>query len=238
MKRNPQPQSLRLDRLLSQASGLSRSQVKGIVISGLVQVDGAVVRDAGFSVRATQQVLLDGEAVEWPRERYVMLHKPVGYVCSTDEPGHPLVADLIDAPWAQRLHSAGRLDVDSTGLVLLTSDGQWSHALTSTRRGCVKTYRVQVKHPLDASLKQRFADGVVLRDEAKPTLPAVLDLLDSHTARVRISEGRYHQVKRMFAACGNRVEALHREAIGNLALDPQLQPGEWRELTPHEAANV
>lgn len=238
MKATPSPTSLRLDKLLSQSTGLSRSQVKAIVHSDVVQVDGTVVRDTGLIVQATQEVLLDGDVIEWPRERYVMLHKPAGYVCSTDEPGHPLVAELIEAPWAAKLHSAGRLDSDSTGLVLLTSDGQWSHALTSPRRGCVKTYTLRVKHPLEPSLIQRFAEGIVLCDEAKPTLPAELEILDPHSARVRISEGRYHQVKRMFAACGNRVEALHRDAIGTLVLDAQLQPGEWRELTQQEVENV
>jgi 16S rRNA pseudouridine516 synthase len=238
LKFTPSPTSLRLDKLLSQATGLPRSHTKGLVMNGVVQVDGMVVRDAGLNVNAAQQVQLDGAVLEWPRERYVMLHKPAGYVCSTEEPGHPLVAELIDTPWAAKLHSAGRLDLDTTGLLLLTSDGQWSHALTSPRRSCVKTYLVQAKHPLETTLVQRFAEGLVLRDDARPTLPAQLEILDSHSARVRISEGRYHQVKRMFAACGNRVEALHREAIGTLVLDPQLQPGEWRELSGHEVANV
>ena len=229
---------MRLDKLLSQALGLSRSQVKSLLHRGAVHVDGAMTKDAALIVRSAQQVSHDGEPVEWPRERYVMLHKPAGYVCSTDEPSHPLVTDLIDAPWARTLHSAGRLDADTTGLVLLTSDGQWSHALTSPKRGCVKTYLVQVKHPLAAELVQRFADGLVLRDDAKPTLPAELEILEERSARVRISEGRYHQVKRMFAACGNRVEALHREAIGALALDAALASGQWRELSADEVAHV
>ena len=230
--------TLRLDKLLSQASGLSRAWVKGVLRSDAVRVDGVVVRDAALEVKSTQCVEFEGAAIEWPRERYLMLHKPAGYVCSTDEPGHPLVAELVDKPWARLLHSAGRLDADTTGLVLLTSDGQWSHAITSPRRACVKTYLVTVKHALEPSLVQRFATGLLLRDEDKPTLPATLEILDALHARVGISEGRYHQVKRMFAACGNRVEALHREAIGGLQLDPRLRAGEWRELSESEVANV
>ena len=232
------PDSMRLDRLLSQVSGLSRNHVKSLLRGDNVQVDGVTVRDAALQVNAMQAITLRDEVVEWPRERYVMLHKPDGYVCSTAEGAYPLVASLVDTPWAARLHSAGRLDADSTGLVLLTTDGQWSHALTSPRRQCVKSYVVTVKHPLQPELVQRFATGLVLNDDPQPTLPAQLELLDSHTARVHITEGRYHQVKRMFAACSNRVVTLHREAIGHLVLDAALQSGQWRELTAAEVAGV
>jgi 16S rRNA pseudouridine516 synthase len=225
---------MRLDRLLSHSSGLSRSRIKILLHHGAVCVDGTPVREAGMLVQAAHRITLEGQAVDWPCERYVMLHKPSGYVCSTEEAGHPLVASLVDALWAPKLHSAGRLDVDTTGLVLLTTDGQWSHALTSPRRACFKTYLVTVKHPLHSDLVERFATGLLLNGEAKPTLPAQLTVLDTHTARVSLSEGRYHQVKRMFAACSNRVEALHREAIGALQLDTALAPGQWRVLTPSE----
>ncbi len=228
---------MRLDRLLSQASGLSRNQVKALLRRGAVLVDGIAVRDAALQVRTEQQVMLDDMPVEWPRERYVMLNKPVGYVCSTAEDGnHAVVASLIDEPWAARLHSAGRLDADSTGLVLLTTDGQWSHALTSPRRHCFKTYIVGVRHPLADDLVGRFAAGILLNDDPQPTLPAKLELIDRLTASVQIREGRYHQVRRMFAACSNRVETLHRIAIGQIVLDSSLQPGEWRELTAQEVA--
>ncbi len=231
-------ETMRLDRLLSQASGLSRNQVKAWLRHDGVQVDGVAVRDAALQVRSDQHVTLDDMTLEWPRERYVMLHKPVGYVCSTAEEGnHAPVASLIDRPWAARLHSAGRLDADSTGLVLLTTDGQWSHALTSPRRHCLKTYIVGVRHPLGEDLVDRFAAGILLNDDPQPTLPAKLELLDELTARVQIQEGRYHQVRRMFAACSNRVETLHRTAIGHIALDSTLQPGEWRDLTPQEISS-
>lgn len=237
-KASADKQILRLDRLLSHGSGLSRAHVKRLLHSGAVVVDGVMVRDSGMQVHSAQQVMLEGAILAWPREHYVMLNKPAGYVCSTEEPDHPVVASLITSAWADSLHSAGRLDADTTGLVLLTSDGDWSHALTSPRRACVKTYRVGVKHPLQTALMTRFAEGLLLKGEKQPTLPAQLDILDTHTARVKIREGRYHQVKRMFAACGNRVESLHREAIGNLMLDPALASGQWRELSAEEVANV
>jgi len=229
---------MRLDRLLSQVSGLSRNHVKSLLRGDNVEVDGVTVRDAALQVSELHAITLREEVVEWPRERYVMLHKPDGYVCSTAEGAYPLVASLIDMPWAARLHSAGRLDADSTGLVLLTTDGQWSHSLTSPRRQCVKSYVVTVKHPLQPEVVQRFAGGLVLNDDPQPTLPAQLELLDTHTARVHITEGRYHQVKRMFAACSNRVVTLHREAIGHLVLDAELQAGQWRELTAEEVSGV
>jgi 16S rRNA pseudouridine516 synthase len=230
--------SMRLDRLLSHSSGLSRMQVKVRLHNDAVVVDGTPVRNSALMVRPQQHITLEGQDIEWPRDHYVMLHKPAGYVCSTEEEGHPLVSSLVDKTWAATLHSAGRLDADTTGLVLLTSDGQWSHALTSPRRACAKTYLVGLKHPLVSDIAERFAAGLLLNGENKATLPAELEVLDSHHARVKIQEGRYHQVKRMFAACSNRVESLHREAIGSLPLDDSLAPGQWRELTAAEVAEV
>ena len=229
---------MRLDRLLSHSSGLSRNQVKVFLHNGDVLIDGLPARNSGLQVSAHNRITLEGVELVWPRDYYVMLHKPVGYVCSTEESSHPLVASLIAHNWASGLHSAGRLDADTTGLVLLTTDGAWSHAVTSPRRVCAKVYLVGVKHPLQPELVQRFADGVVLKDDVVPTKPARLELLDALTARVTVHEGRYHQVRRMFAACGNRVETLHREAIGNIKLDAELPAGQWRELTPEEVANV
>jgi len=228
------PARLRLDRFLSHGSGLSRAQVKKLLHADAVIVDGAAVRDPGLLVTAANHITLEGATVEWPRARYLMLHKPAGYVCANADPAHPSVTNLIGQPWAAGLHAAGRLDADTTGLVLLTNEGAWSHTLTSPRRQCFKTYRVSAKHPLAADLPARFAAGLQLNGEDSLTLPARLELLDSHTARLSISEGRYHQVKRMLAACGNRVEALHRESIGSIVLDSALQPGQWRELTAAE----
>jgi len=229
---------MRLDRFLSHSSGLSRNQVKVLLHSGEVVIDGVPARNSGLQVNANNHITLAGAVLVWPRHYYVMLHKPLGYVCSTEESAHPLVASLIEHTWAASLHSAGRLDADTSGLVLLTSDGSWSHALTSPRRTCNKTYLVGVKHPLQPQLVQSFAKGVVLKDDPKQTRPAQLEIIDPLTARVTLHEGRYHQVRRMFAACGNRVESLHRESIGNLRLDAALQPGQWRELTSAEIANV
>lgn len=238
MKPLPTDSAVRLDRFLAHATGLSRSEVRKLLRADAVSVDGGVVRDPALAVRVDQVISLDDVELEWPGARYVMLHKPIGYVCSAADSHHPSVTELVEEPWAESLHSAGRLDVDTTGLVLLTNDGQWSHRLTSPRSQCTKTYVATLRDPLSDSIAARFARGMLLEGESHPTLPARLDVLDSHTARVELQEGRYHQVKRMFAACGNHVEALHRESIGAIKLDPALEPGQWRALTDDEAART
>jgi len=234
MSTPPVSERLRLDRFLSHSAGLSRTEAKKLLHAGFVSVDGTPIRNPAHAVTLASVVTLHGTVLEAPRQRYLMLYKPPGYVCSSTDATHLPVHSLIPHTWATDLHAAGRLDADTTGLVLLTNDGAWSHALTNPRRHCFKTYLVTAKHPLAADLPDRFAAGVLLNDDPAPTLPAHLELLDSHTARVRLREGRYHQVKRMFAACGNRVDALHRESIGSLVLDPALEAGQWRELTVAE----
>ena len=234
----PTDKPSRLDRVLSHATGLSRSQVKRLLSNGQVQVDGVPVRNSALPVTAAARILLNDTLLEWPRHHYLMLHKPAGYVCSGADTAHPLVTSLIAEPWAARLHYVGRLDHDTTGLVLLTSDGSWSHVLTSPRRVCEKSYLVQLTQPLDEALVAQFAQGLLLHGESKPTLPARLEPLATHQARVWLHEGRYHQVKRMFAACGNHVASLHRERIGPIALDPALPVGAWRALQADEVGAV
>ncbi len=143
-----------------------------------------------------------------------MLNKPQGYVCFTDDPDHPKVLYFIDEPVAYNLHAASRLDIDTTGLVLMTDDGQWPHRVTSPKYHCEKTYLVTLEHSLAANTVQRFAAGVQLHNEKSLTRPVQLEKINDRQVRLTISEGRYHQVKRMFAAIGNRVIALlHRERI-------------------------
>ncbi|MNH26135.1 Ribosomal small subunit pseudouridine synthase A [compost metagenome] len=165
-----------------------------------------------------------------------MLHKPEGYVCSNEDPDHATVFQLLDEPAMGKLHVVGRLDLDTTGLVLITDDGQWSHRITSPRHECAKTYHVWLADPVSEDAISLFADGVFLRNEEDKTRPAQLELLGECEALLTIHEGKYHQVKRMFAAIGNKVVGLHREQIGELVLDEELAPGEYRELTPEEIA--
>lgn len=226
---------MRLDRYLSQSTDLSRKQAHQLVRQGEVRVDGVVVKDPGYNVVAGRRVELDGDVLEPPGHRYLMLYKPQDVVCSTSDPNHATVIDLVrDLPRADALHPVGRLDIDATGLVLLSDDGQWSHGITSPKRHKPKRYYVRLAEPLAERAEKRFQAGMLLQGETKKTLPAELQVISPTEARVILEEGRYHQVKRMFAALGNRVIELHREAIGAVQLDPDLQPGEYRPLTPTE----
>lgn len=227
---------MRLDKYLSQALNITRKQAHICIRRGDVTVDGAVVKKLASPVLEGARVELDGATVEASGPRYLMLHKPLGYVCATTDGEHPTVLDLIPNELQRDLHPAGRLDIDTTGLVLLSNDGQWTHRITAPRRRCPKVYRVELAEPLCADAEQRFAAGILLRTESEPTRSAELQRLGPQQARVTLSEGRYHQVKRMFAALGNRVVALHREQIGALALDPDLEPGEFRHLSAAEVA--
>lgn len=225
---------MRLDKYLCHATGLTRSRAQGVIRGGQVTVDGTVVKSPDLKLTPEAVVEWREQAVHIGGKRYYMLHKPQGVICATVDDRHRTVLDLLDVGERNGLHVAGRLDIDATGLVLLTDDGDWSHRITSPRSGCGKTYRVTLAEPLDASLVERFTEGIQLRNEKNKTRPAVLQIVASHQARLTISEGKYHQVKRMFAAVGNRVTALHRECIGALALDPALRPGEWRSLVKEE----
>ncbi|KHN50939.1 16S rRNA pseudouridine(516) synthase RsuA [Pectobacterium fontis] len=230
---------MRLDKFLSQHLGISRSLVARELHAQRVTVDGEVVKSGAFKLSPEHNVEFDGNPLEQQNgPRYFMLNKPQGYVCSTDDPDHPTILYFMDVPVAHKLHAAGRLDIDTTGLVLLTDDGQWSHRITSPKHQCEKTYLVTLEQPLAEDTAAQFTAGVQLHNEKHLTKPASLEKVTDHVVRLTISEGRYHQVKRMFAAVGNRVVALHRERIGDISLDSELEPGEFRELNADEIASV
>lgn len=225
---------MRLDRLLGQATGLSRKQAGIEIRKQRVRVEGELVRDPARQVDAGAGVSWCDQPVSVPGGLYLMLYKPAGLVCARRDALHATVLDLLPPELAQRVHIVGRLDKDSTGLLLLTDDGDWSHRITSPRRGCPKSYRAELAEPLAPDAAQRFARGILLRNEKRPTKPARLDPIGERIARVTLHEGRYHQVRRMFAALGNHVIGLHREAVGGLQLDTGMQPGQWRELSESE----
>jgi len=229
---------VRLDRYISNASDYSRSQVKQLVRQGLVELNGLPASNPGEIVSDNDQVCVDGIAIHTPGPRYLMLNKPAGVVSASKDSDHPTAIDLLDEPRPEQLQIAGRLDLDTTGLLLITDDGQWNHRVTSPRSHCLKTYRVVVDQPLDEVLIKKFADGLWLEGEKRRCLPAQLTIMDTHHALLVISEGKYHQVKRMFAAVGNLVTALHREQVGDIVLDPALAPGEYRALTQEEIDSV
>ncbi|OCG04881.1 16S rRNA pseudouridine(516) synthase RsuA [Gilliamella apis] len=224
---------MRLDKFLAHHLGVSRTIVNKELKAQKVTVNGDIVRSGAYHISPDQIVEYDGfEIVPITKNRYFMLNKPQGYVCSTDDPDHPTILYFIDEPMAEKLHSAGRLDLDTTGLVLLTDDGKWSHRITSPKHHCEKVYQVTVEQPLTANLIDIFKQGIQLKSEKTLTEPAKLIIIDDYHAELTISEGRYHQVKRMFAAVNNHVTQLHRKQIGNIVLD--IPEGEYRPLTQDE----
>ncbi|MDO8344205.1 MAG: 16S rRNA pseudouridine(516) synthase RsuA [Cellvibrio sp.] len=229
---------MRLDKFLSQNSDSSRSLIQQAIKAGRVSVNDVIAKKGDQKLRGDEIITLDGKQVEAFQTRYLMLHKPLGYVCANSDSDYPVVVDLIRLPRWQELQIVGRLDIDTTGLVLLTDDGQWNHRITSPRHECDKVYRVTTADPISTETAALFAAGVQLHSEKAPTRPAQLELISSHEARLKIHEGKYHQVKRMFAAAGNLVVALHRESIGSIQLDPALAPGEYRALTADEIKSV
>ena len=229
---------MRLDKFLSQNSDSSRSLIQQAIKAGRVSVNDVVAKKGDQKLVGKEIVRLDGNIVEPFKTRYLMLHKPLGYVCANSDSDYPTVVDLIRMPRWQELQIVGRLDIDTTGLVLLTDDGQWNHRITSPRHECDKIYRVTTANPISDETAALFAAGVQLHGEKAPTRPAQLEFISSHEARLKIHEGKYHQIKRMFAAAGNLVVALHRESIGNIQLDPALAPGEYRALTADEIKSV
>ncbi|MCS2170536.1 16S rRNA pseudouridine(516) synthase RsuA [Scandinavium sp. TWS1a] len=230
---------MRLEKFIAQQLGVSRAIAGREIRASRVTVDGEIIKLSAFKVLPEHTVEYDGNPLTQPTgPRYFMLNKPQGYVCSTDDPDHPTVLYFLDEPLAHKLHAAGRLDIDTTGLVLMTDDGQWSHRVTSPRHHCEKTYLVTLESPVADDTAEQFIKGVQLHNEKDLTKPAQLDVLTPTEVRLTISEGRYHQVKRMFAAVGNHVVGLHRERIGEIKLGDDLAPGEYRALTEDEIASV
>ncbi|MCL6269786.1 16S rRNA pseudouridine(516) synthase RsuA [Sansalvadorimonas sp. 2012CJ34-2] len=230
---------MRLDKFLCQCTGLSRTDAKKILHKGEVTCDGVIVKNPGFKVAENTRVVMRGKPLNHSGPRYIMLNKPIDTVSSnTGEANYPSILELLDIPNAEKLMIAGRLDADTTGLVLLTDDGQWCHRITSPKKACGKRYRVWLADKIDTSAVNTFADGILLRSESKKTLPAQLEIISDSEVLLTITEGKYHQIKRMFAAIGNKVVSLHREQVGAIELDPVLNEGEWRELTEEEISSI
>ncbi|OOF37713.1 16S rRNA pseudouridine(516) synthase RsuA [Rodentibacter heidelbergensis] len=230
---------MRLDKFIAENTGLTRSQATKAIRQSAVKINGEIEKNSARKITQEDEIYFEETLLTWlDSGQYFMLNKPQGYICSNEDGDYPTIYQFFDYPLAGKLHSAGRLDVDTTGLVLLTDDGQWSHRITSPKHHCEKTYLVTLADPVEAHYAQTFEEGILLRGEKTPTKPAKLEILDDYNVNLTISEGRYHQVKRMFAALGNKVEALHRWKIGAVILDENLEEGEYRALTPEEIASL
>lgn len=229
--------AVRLDALIARFANVSRKAARALIVNGEVSVEGVARPTANMAING-QRVHLHGVPVTLPTHRYYMLHKPAGLVSSTTDGDGLSVLARLPVALRRDLHLVGRLDRDTTGLLLLTTDGQWSHRISAPRSHCRKVYRVEAESPLTALMVAQLERGVQLRGEREPCLPAQVEQLDQRQLRLTLQEGRYHQVKRMLAAVGNHVVALHREQIGALKLDAQLAPGEFRALTTAEVASL
>lgn len=224
---------MRFDKFIAKTLEIPRSQARKLITQKRILLNGMICGNSSCQVTESDKVEFEGKLLGLTGKRYILLHKPPGYICSTQTENYPSALNLLIQIPLTGLHFAGRLDVDTTGLVLISDDGQWTHKITSPRKRCHKRYYVKTATEISLSQQQRLTAGVVLKDDPKPTGGAHIDVLGDKEAFITISEGRYHQVKRMFAAVGNHVELLHREQIGEITLTG-LNQGEWRMLTSSE----
>jgi 16S rRNA pseudouridine516 synthase len=226
---------MRLDRLLANLGYGSRQEVRGAVLSGRVRLGPTVVRDPGLAVTDATEVRFEGLPLDDIGPLLVAFHKPPGAVCSHDTREGPRVYDHLPPRWLARnpqVTTIGRLDKDTSGLLLITDDHALVHAMTSPKRHVTKRYRATLDRPADTTVVERFASGALLLDgEQRPCAAAVLEPIDDTTADVVLEEGRYHQVRRMFAACGLHVISLHRTTFGPYALG-DLAPAAWERVAP------
>ncbi|MBP8194059.1 MAG: 16S rRNA pseudouridine(516) synthase, partial [Azonexus sp.] len=224
---------MQLERLLQKHGFGTRKGCRGLIRDERVAVNGQICDDP-FADIPTANLVFSVDGVDWPYAEFasLMLNKPAGYECSRKPQHHPSVLELLPRPLRERdVQPIGRLDEDTTGLLLITDDGQLNHQLSSAKRKVPKIYLATTKHPLDQAQIDQLLAGVLLNDEPEPIAAAGAEIVGEHLLRLTVTEGKYHQVKRMVAAAGNRVEALHRETVGELSLPGDLKPGEWRWLS-------
>ena len=232
----------RLDRFISEHCQVNRKAVRLILAQKRVYVDGILASDIAMIVDQFSQIVMDGEALQTNKPHYIMLNKPIGVVCATKDENHKTVIDLLVGQYEQAiidsLHIVGRLDLNTTGLVLLTNDSRWSERLTSPEYKVAKCYQVTLAKALTDEYITAFAQGMYFSYENITTQPAVLKIISPFEAEVILTEGRYHQIKRMFGRFRNQVVTLHRESIGKIALDVSLELGGSRALAGNEVMNV
>lgn len=227
---------MRLDKFVCKSTELTKIEAIQHIHLGEVSVNGEMARDEATQVHENNTIMLNGASLKTRDFRYILMHKPAGTICSNIDEAYPSLFNYLVVDKASELHIAGRLDADTTGLVLITDDGRWSFNITSPTRQCRKVYRVELSRALtieqSESITTRFKNGVQLQGEEGLTRPAKLDVISSNEVLLTIIEGKFHQVKRMFSAVGNRVVLLHREQIGEVRLDVEV--GQWRYLTEGE----
>lgn len=237
--------TMRLDKLLGSMGYGSRRDIAALARLGAITLDGRDLTDAAARIAVTpdlpDRMTVDGEAVDPPPGVVILLNKPLGVTCSHKEAG-PLVYDLLPTRWRARdpaISTVGRLDKETSGLLLMTDDGDLLHRIISPKRHVAKVYRATLARPLNGTEGALFASGqLMLEGDDKPLKPAELEVLSPKEARLTVTEGRYHMVRRMFAAAGNHVDALHRERLGGLHIPDDQAPGQWRLLGAEDVARI
>lgn len=227
--------TIRLDKGIAEQGGHSRKEAGKLITKGLVTVNGTVVRNSATKIdRDSDAVWVNGQPLALREHLYLLLHKPAGVVSVSSDPHDKTVVELVPPDlWRKGLFPAGRLDKDTTGMVILTDDGDFAHRILSPKNHIPKTYLATLDIPVTSEMAEGFNAGIQLKGE-KGCMPAQLTPVDQYTARVTIREGMYHQIKRMFGCYGAKVVTLQRVAMGALLLDPTLPQGGCRELTPAE----
>lgn len=239
------PLTSRVDKLLSSMGYGSRKEMDRMALAGGINLDAAPLLDVSKRIPVTPdlptRMTIDGEMLDPVAGMVILLNKPLGMTCSHKESGK-LVYDVLPARWRRRdpaISTIGRLDKQTSGLLLLTDDGELLHRIISPKRHVRKTYRAKLARPLNGTEGALFASGdLMLEGEDKPLAPAELDVVSETEALLSVTEGRYHQVRRMFAATGNHVEDLHRERLGGLSLPDGMAPGQWKLLNEDEIALI
>ena len=227
---------MRLDKFICKSTDFDRTQARDLIAAGQVLVNEDVVTEPSQQVHEHNLIQLNGERLTARASRYFMFHKPSHCLCSHTNGAYPSLWQWLSMPRADDLHLVGRLDADTTGLVLLTDDGRWSFNIMSPTAKCTKVYRVQLRDTVSEAqatlITAQFAAGILLSGETQLTKPATFSLVAPNLALLTLTEGKFHQVKRMLAAVGNKVVGLHREQIGNVRLN--IEAGQYRELHPDE----
>ncbi|MEC5209760.1 16S rRNA pseudouridine516 synthase [Psychrobacter sp. PL15] len=232
---------MRLDKFISKATELSRKESKKILHAGEVTVNDKMTKDVGLHVDiVNDDILWAGEPLSVAAgNRYILLHKPEGFECTLKVKEHPIVTELIAVPEIGSLRIAGRLDVDTTGALLISDDGKWLHRVTSPKREHAKVYELTLAEPMDSVAQENAVEevayGILLDGDYEDTKPATLEFIDETHARLTLEQGKYHQVKRMMGYFGNRVTELHRASVGHINLEG-LEKGDSRFLTDEEVA--
>ena len=226
---------MRLDKFFTQTGTLTRSQCAKAAKTGAITVDGIIIRDASVNIDPDKNVIAyNGEVISYSEFVYIMMNKPLGYVCSNDEPGELLVFDLLDEKYKRKdVFTVGRLDKATSGLIIITDDGKSAHAVLSPKHHVEKTYVYTLAEPLSEQDRIKLENGIELKD-GYTTKPCKIIPTGEKSGKIILSEGKYHQIRRMLAAVSNKVETLERISFGDIQLDNSLSYGQWRSLTDEE----